>query len=77
MDVRKPQVESLLARAVDLLGRHALKKRSKLSRREAYDLEDGLFEVLEELNDLREKAAGVPDGRTAAERRKRGTDGTS
>lgn len=49
-------IASLLWEAVDLLGAIALRKRTRLSRREAYRLEDGLFSVLEKLNDLKVKA---------------------
>ncbi len=78
MDVRFTKIEGLLTRAVDLLGALALKQRQKLSRRAAFDLEDGLFAVLEELNDLREKAPGsTPGGRRNAESRKRDSDGTA
>jgi len=54
---RIERIEELLAKAVNLLGQIALRKRSKLSRYQAYALGQELFGVLEELNDLREKAA--------------------
>ncbi len=41
-----------------LLGRIALRKRQRLSRREAWMLEDELFAVLERLNDLKTPRAG-------------------
>ena len=52
---RQMKIETLLARAVNLLGELALRKRNKMSRYQAYELGQSLFAVLEELNDLREK----------------------
>ncbi len=49
----KTEVEALLWRSVELLGAIALRKRTRLTRREAYTLEDELFAVLELLNDLK------------------------
>lgn len=47
------EVARLTQEAVDLLGALALRKRTKLGRRESYALEDGLFAVLEALNNLK------------------------
>lgn len=51
---RQKKFTALLWRAVGVLGRIALRRRDRLSKREAWMLEDDLFACLEELNDLKE-----------------------
>jgi len=68
MGNRKQEIERHLWCAVDLLGRMALSRRSRMHPRDARTLEDELFAVLEALNDLKEKApSGVPDGRSSVD----------
>ncbi len=56
------EVAALVLQAVNVLGRIALRKRRRLSRREAWMLEDELFVVLEKLNDMKVPGAAAVTG---------------
>ncbi len=71
------KLEPLLRRAIEILGKMALRRRARMAPAVVRELEDELFEVFEALNDEQTKAHERLPGSRVLTNEKRDNDGTS